>query len=133
MDGRAKTMAVLLALHRAGFQHNGLDEDTRHILFDESRERAFLVDFENVERHICTNTGQVGPCRLNMPLKEYSGPPAPHILGCEEIWQLGCSVHFFGNGPRMFLRSVCFTILISLCSGWSRSGPRSPEGESKGD
>ncbi|KAL1733230.1 hypothetical protein EV714DRAFT_205107 [Schizophyllum commune] len=98
-DRRAKTMAVLLALHRAGFQHNGLDEDTRHILFDESRERAFLVDFENVERHICTNTGQVGPCRLNMPLKEYSGPPAPHILGCEEIWQLGCSVHFFGNGP----------------------------------
>ncbi|KAL1676606.1 hypothetical protein EV122DRAFT_291771 [Schizophyllum commune] len=89
-DRRMKAVVAVLALHKAGFQHNGLGEDTRHILFDESRERAFLIGFQYVEPH---------QCGLNMPLKEYSGPPAPHILGCEELWEIGCSVHFFGNGP----------------------------------
>ncbi|KAI5895034.1 uncharacterized protein SCHCODRAFT_02665430 [Schizophyllum commune H4-8] len=89
-DRRMKAVVAVLALHKAGFQHNGLGEDTRHILFDESRERAFLIGFQYVEPH---------QCGLKMPLKEYSGPPAPHILGCEELWEIGCSVHFFGNGP----------------------------------
>ncbi|TFK53025.1 hypothetical protein OE88DRAFT_1627384, partial [Heliocybe sulcata] len=91
-DRRAKAMAALLALHKAGFLHNGMDEDTRHILFDKRRERAFVLDFTHVQRH---------RCHLNMPLKEYSGPPMAHILGCEELWQLGCAIKFFGSGPSL--------------------------------
>ena len=104
-----KAVVAVLALHKAGFRHNGLGEDTRHILFDESRERAFLIGFQYVEPH---------QCGLNMPLKEYSGPPAPHILGCEELWEIGCSVHFFGNGPCTFLRASSYSCTHRICAAF---------------
>ncbi|KAL1733242.1 hypothetical protein EV714DRAFT_269917 [Schizophyllum commune] len=90
-DRRVKVMAVLTALHRAGLQHNAVgSENSGHILFDESREKAFVVDFKHAQEH---------HCRLNMKLKPYRTPPAPHILGCEELYEVGRTIQFFGIGP----------------------------------
>ena len=90
-SARVKVMAVLTALHRAGFQHNAVgSENSGHILFDESREKAFVVDFKHAQEH---------RCRLNIKLKPYRTPPAPHILGCEELYEVGRTIQFFGIGP----------------------------------
>ncbi|TRM65321.1 hypothetical protein BD626DRAFT_428435 [Schizophyllum amplum] len=90
-DRRMKVMQALKAVHDAGFQHNNLmDDDTHHYLYDADREKAFIVDFASVQKHAC---------HLNLPMKEYHGPPAAHIFGCQELHDLATTIRFFGKGP----------------------------------
>ncbi|TRM65327.1 hypothetical protein BD626DRAFT_488410 [Schizophyllum amplum] len=89
-DRRLNIMQSLKAVHDIGCVHNDLiDKEYRHLLYDREREKAFIIDFSTAERH---------RCHLNMEMKPYTTPPAPHIFGCNELHNIAVIVRFFGMG-----------------------------------
>ncbi|KAL1710915.1 hypothetical protein EV121DRAFT_191791 [Schizophyllum commune] len=86
-----KIMESIKAIHDAGIQHGDLIDDTfRHILYDTTCEKAFIIDFSTAERH---------KCPLIMRMRPYTTTPSRATFGCDELWDVATNVSYFGNGP----------------------------------
>ncbi|KAL1662056.1 hypothetical protein GGF50DRAFT_129026 [Schizophyllum commune] len=81
----------VLRLRYPGIQHGDLIDDTfRHILYDTTCEKAFIIDFSTAERH---------KCPLIMRMRPYTTTPSRATFGCDELWDVATNVSYFGNGP----------------------------------
>lgn len=88
-------MESIKAIHDAGIQHGDLIDDTfRHILYDTTCEKAFIIDFSTAERH---------KCPLIMRMRPYTTTPSRATFGCDELWDVATNVSYFGNGPCEYL------------------------------
>ena len=88
-------MESIKAIHDAGIQHGNLIDDTfRHILYDTTCEKAFIIDFSTAERH---------KCPLIMRMRPYTTTPSRATFGCDELWDVATNVSYFGNGPCEYL------------------------------
>ncbi|KAL1742995.1 hypothetical protein HDZ31DRAFT_75158 [Schizophyllum fasciatum] len=90
-ERRQRIMDTIKALHDVGFEHTDLGGgETDHLLYDTSREMAFIIDFRDAEKH---------KCGLRMELLPYTCLPMPLVLGCEELCSIGQTIGYFGKGP----------------------------------
>lgn len=103
---------TIIRLHKAGIEHNDLDED--NIIFHKNR--WFLIDFEEANKHKCGG---------RMAINEGAIAPPETAFGCSELWNLAMDLGVWRTGKLIRVSSgesllILEEGLVRLFGSWFR-------------